>query len=134
MVFNSDLGEVYGNTINNLSPCVYYLEISDNFGCATQDSIVISTLNLECVSNVFSPNDDGINDLWNIEGSFLFPESRVIIYNRYGRKVFESNGNKTIDWNGTNLKGKKLSEGIYYYVIILKKNITPYKGFISLFY
>ena len=29
---------------------------------------------------------------------------------------------------------QKLSEGIYYYVIVLKDNITPYKGFISLFY
>ena len=131
---NFDLGEVYGNTINNLYPGVYYLEISDNFGCIIQDSIVISPLNLECVSNVFSPNDDGVNDLWSIEGSFLFQESRILIYNRYGRKVFESNGNKTIDWNGTNLKGQKLSEGIYYYVVTLKNNITPYKGFISLFH
>ena len=132
-VWNYNDTEIYGNEINNLSPGVYFLNTYDSFNCLNEDSIVLNPLTSDCIFNVFSPNNDNVNDVWGIEGSFLFPESNVIIYNRYGRKVFQSEGNKSVKWEGLNINNQKLSEGIYYYVITLKDNIPPYKGFISLF-
>jgi gliding motility-associated-like protein len=48
----------------------------------------------------FSPNGDGINDFWNIDGAKLQPNSKIYIYNRYGKIIVktipESKG-----WDGT---------------------------------
>lgn len=94
--------------------------------------------------NMFSPNDDGCNDLFsafsnrsfggeNASGpcAVLSPESRakcarfvekvfIRIYNRWGKEVYsyESGGERTIylDWDGHASDGTELSTGIYYYV------------------
>ncbi len=64
--------------------------------------------------NVFTPNGDNANDLF-IPFPFCFIESiEIQIYNRWGNLVFESI-DPEINWNGKNLKGEDLSEGVYYY-------------------
>ena len=63
----------------------------------------------------FSPNNDGINDVWNIVGLSSYTDCMVEIYNRYGQLMFQSNGyNKP--WDG-NYKGSSLPVGAYYYII-----------------
>lgn len=82
------------------------------------------------IPNVFSPNGDGINDMFIIEG--LQDEDEVIIYNRWGIKVYEFA--KINDaWDGRTTAGEKCIEGVYYYVVIRKNNEIK-KGFIHLFY
>lgn len=77
------------------------------------------------IPNSFSPNGDGINDVWNIPALEAYPEARINIYNRYGEKVFSSaNGLKS--WNGK-YKGKEVPSGVYYYSLNLvepKQTIT----------
>ena len=64
---------------------------------------------------LFSPNNDGINDVWNIVGLSSYTDCMVEIYNRYGQLMFQSNGyNKP--WDG-NYKGSSLPVGAYYYII-----------------
>ena len=66
--------------------------------------------------NAFSPNGDGINDKWVVtNGGNCTKKISVLIFNRYGNKVFESE-NYNNDWNGT-YKGKPLPDGTYYYTI-----------------
>jgi gliding motility-associated-like protein len=74
------------------------------------------------VPNTFSPNNDGVNDYWNIEALITYPASLLTVYDRYGQKVYQSTG-YTKPWDGTN-NGKPLPDGTYYYVIDLK-NKTP---------
>lgn len=67
------------------------------------------------IYNVFTPNDDGKNDVFDIdiEGE---TEYDLIIYNRWGTKVFESTDSKR-DWNGKNQNdGGDCAEGTYYYL------------------
>lgn len=77
------------------------------------------------VPNVFTPNNDEANDIFKTEG---LRESDVIqIFNRWGIKVYETNGNAA--WDGKNTSGQPCSGGIYYYVIQGTQSKT---GFIHL--
>jgi gliding motility-associated-like protein len=64
---------------------------------------------------IFSPNEDGIDDLWKIENIELYPEYEVVIFNRSGKKVFEAKP-YTNNWDGR-FAGTPLLSEAYYYVI-----------------
>lgn len=71
----------------------------------------------------FSPNHDGINDWFNIQGLYnIFEKHQLLIYNRYGTLIFE--GNNDTPWNGKtnrgiNNIGKLVPSGTYYYILHL---------------
>ncbi|MDX2302506.1 MAG: gliding motility-associated C-terminal domain-containing protein [Microscillaceae bacterium] len=66
--------------------------------------------------NVFTPNGDGINDLFRPCPSPLSVESvEIEIFNRWGNKVFSLNDNIDLNWDGTSKDGKALSTGVYFY-------------------
>lgn len=64
------------------------------------------------IPNVFTPNGDGINDLFFITSSGL-TDFNLIIVNRWGEKVFETT-DPTEGWNGTTPNGNKCSDGVYF--------------------
>ncbi len=65
------------------------------------------------IPNVFSPNADGINDLFRPDYSGSQPYV-LQIFDRWGVKLYDSN-NKTQGWNGQNESGVEVPEGTYYY-------------------
>lgn len=81
------------------------------------------------VSNVFSPNGDGINDIFSIPGLDKCEPYTIKIYDRWGLLMFETTaaGNT---WDGTTSSGTKAEAGTYYY--ILSNNKTSRKGFVTL--
>ena len=91
------------------------------------------------IPNAFSPDGDGINDTWNIRGGlYNYPNNNLVIFNRWGLKVYEADGYNN-NWDGTNNgnsnsgNDSKLPVGTYYYVLDLNgngKNVK--KGFIYL--
>jgi len=102
-------------------------------GCTFIDVVNVEILLLIQPPNTFSPNDDGINDTWEIPGIVDYPGSEVLIYDRWGQRVFRSNGYRE-PWDGTN-NGNKVSTGTYYYHIQLNElegQSAPYTGFISI--
>lgn len=113
---------------------LYIVEVL-NGACYVSDSAWVSTVNCTPLNaNVFSPNGDGINDNFRfVSGELL--ECEIIVYNRWGRIVFESN-ESDFAWNGTHyMTGLVLSEGTYYYVVKgVKLNNTTYEatGFVTL--
>ncbi len=107
-------------------------------GCAV-DSIVTSNAisvtikpNITIVvPNTFTPNGDGINDLWNISQLVGFPNSIVNVYNRYGALVYHSIGYAK-SWNGMS-NNSALPVGTYYYVIDPKNDRQKIvKGWVSI--
>lgn len=84
----------------------------------------------------FSPNGDGVNDLFVIRGIAYFPENSFTIFNRWGSKVFEANPYKnTWDGNSTTgitIGGEELPVGTYFYVIDLGDGTPVIKGTIYL--
>jgi gliding motility-associated-like protein len=107
---------------------VYYIRLENAFGCSK--IIPVSVLiTPPPPPNVFSPNADGINDVWVITGLQPYPLCTVDIYTRYGQPVFHSTGyNKP--WDGT-FNGKPLPVGTYYYVITLTRQMKRMSGSIT---
>jgi gliding motility-associated-like protein len=67
------------------------------------------------IPNAFTPNGDGINDLWTIQKLSDFPQCLVSVYTRYGNLVYQSRG-YVKPWDGT-VNGSPVPTGTYYYVI-----------------
>ncbi|MBC8265923.1 MAG: gliding motility-associated C-terminal domain-containing protein [Flavobacteriales bacterium] len=124
-----------GDTIDrieeNLNPGTYYVSVFDRNGCQLDTSIIIAAMGADCIPNVFSPNGDNVNDVWELEESFLYSETIIKIYGRFGKKMFESNGYDT-PWDGTNKKGRAVPDGTYFYIINLGRGNDPIKGTITI--
>lgn len=92
-------------------------------GCVVSDTVSITLLPQDqCtvdVYNAFSPNDDGKNDVWVIDGIEGFPENTVTIFNRWGDVIIEITNYNNIDavWDGTNKNGRKVATGTYFYIV-----------------
>jgi gliding motility-associated-like protein len=82
------------------------------------------------VPNVFTPNDDGINDQLEIKLSGDVSDCySITIFDRWGLKMFSSKRTK-LEWDGRTTAGLKVAPGTYFYV--LEINEIQYKGFITL--
>ncbi len=82
------------------------------------------------VPNAFSPNGDGINDLWNIKALEQFPQCQVNVFGRNGSLVYQSRGYPK-PWDGT-YKGAPLPTGIYYYVIHASNDLPVLSGSVTI--
>ena len=100
------------------------------------DIYLFSELNLK-FPQVFTPNEDGLNDALVIEGLELYPNNSIHIYNRWGEEVYTATPYNN-DWNGTNespvikIQGNDLQEDTYFYILDLGNGETPIKRYIEL--
>ena len=111
-------------------PNVYGVTITDNINCSFDTVIRIAVLSGECIPNVFTPNGDDINPTWNLDKAFLFSDSFIQIFGRFGRKVFESTGYPE-PWDGKNMRGKDVPAGTYFYHIDIGHGYKSITGNVS---
>ncbi|WP_034247390.1 T9SS C-terminal target domain-containing protein, partial [Aquimarina atlantica] len=91
---------------------------SSNFTINTQQEILVTKLTFD---KGFSPNGDGVNDTWVIEGLEDFPNHTIQLFSRSGAKVFEAKDYQN-NWDGISngrlaVGNGKLPAGAYYYII-----------------
>ncbi len=92
------------------------LTITDQtYGCSDSHSIQIVLSPTLLVQNVFTPNDDQVNDYFMIVTNGNMP-LQIKIYSRTGILVYQSKGTEII-WDGKTASGVELNTGIYYYVL-----------------
>ena len=105
--------------LQDLSPGTYDYNVTDANGCAVDGMVEVGFQNTACfiVPGIITPNQDGYNDFWRIDGLEVYPEVTVEIYDRWGRRVFYSEGHDTY-FDGT-FDGKELPMESYHYVIDL---------------
>jgi gliding motility-associated-like protein len=86
------------------------------------------------IYNALTPNGDGDNDYWKILGIEYFPDNEIILMDRWGLIVqrFRGYNNSTVRWEGRNLDGELLGNGVYYYILQLKYLNKMYKGWVLL--
>ena len=82
----------------------------------------------------FSPNDDGINEFFIIEGAEAFDHVSIEIFNRWGNRVYESKQYKN-DWDGTSVSSfvlgdKHLPAGTYFYLVNFNNGKKPLVGYV----
>ena len=109
-------------SISDLEAGTYTLTFSDANNCI--DSAGFSVKEMDCNLSpvlLFTPNGDGINDVWNISGIQYYENCLVIVYDRWGQKVYEQKNSYT-PWDGKTGLGIPVPDASYYYVIFPDKD------------
>lgn len=119
------------SSIQQLSEGAYWMQVTDARGCTLLDPANIAKENCCQVflPNVFSPNADGKNDIFRPIAVRPIQDIHLMIYDRWGAKVFES-----IDfnqgWNG--MHGSSIADaGTYFYMFYYTCNLTSEKIFMK---
>ncbi len=118
--------------VNPEETTTYTISATQN-GCTQYDYITISIEDPLVIPTTFSPNEDGVNDTWEIGGVEEYPNCFVQIFNRWGQEIFQSTGyTDKKAWDGT-INEKDAAEGVYFYIVKLRDNEKKeFKGSITL--
>lgn len=87
-------------------------------GCFTEESYTITieqSIPELHIPNIFSPNDDGLNDFWTVDFS-KFPINETIIFDRWGNKVGYWKNIDHVSWNGR-INSQAAEQGVYIFMI-----------------
>jgi gliding motility-associated-like protein len=110
----------------------YWLQATNDYGCVETDSVLIRVIEDINIYNVFSPNGDHINDYFEIENAYAYENIIVEVYNRWGSRIFYSEGySDEKRWDGT-FNGKDVPTGTYYYVVIPRPESEPITGNVTI--
>ncbi len=95
-------------------PGTYFVKVSKD-GCFDVDSIRIIACSELFVANTFTPNGDGYNDYFVIQNNGDIIKFKLVIYNRWGERVFQTEDINEY-WDGT-MDGKTCPVGVYHWVL-----------------
>jgi gliding motility-associated-like protein len=102
--------------LTGLAAGIYTTVITDANGCTTtaDGNVATSECNFNIiVHNVITPNGDGANDTWIIEGITFYPNTTLMVFDKLGDKVFESK-NYDGKWSASDVP-----DGTYFYLLKL---------------
>ncbi|MBL7785521.1 MAG: gliding motility-associated C-terminal domain-containing protein, partial [Chitinophagales bacterium] len=88
--------------------------------CAEPVSITVTVnkpQHVVVIPNAFSPNNDGVNDVFSISGINI-ATIKLLVYDRWGQKMFEAEGNLNNGWDGT-YRGFNCELGVYVYYVVV---------------
>ena len=116
-------------------PGNYQLSVTDFTGCIATDTVTVTAVN--CYDNIripgaFSPNGDGINDVWAIADLDKYPQALVEVFNRYGQPVFQASGYHAGNYWDGKYNGRVLPVGTYYYLIKVDQYAKPIAGSVTI--
>jgi gliding motility-associated-like protein len=114
----------------------YTLVVTANECNSIPSTVTVVVNNCFFIPEGFSPNGDGINDLFVIRGILYYPANTFVIFNRWGNKVYEASPYQNT-WDGKSTMGLRvggddLPIGTYFYVLDLGDGSDIYKGTIYL--
>jgi len=102
--------------VNPFNTTTYTLTAYGINGCTiTTDTVQVRVFVSITPPNSFSPNGDGIHDIWLVPGLETYPFSELSIFNRAGQMMYQAKP-YTEGWDGK-FKGKNAPTGVYYYII-----------------
>jgi gliding motility-associated-like protein len=122
-----------------------YVIKQDVCGNISYDTVQVNIKDVNCnpvvnseIPNTFTPNGDGINDVWHFSLGSDFSVNSFDVYNRWGNIISVASiaSATEIRWDGYTTSGETCSDGVYFYVLKYtdaKGEVQNKKGFISLF-
>jgi gliding motility-associated-like protein len=121
-----------GPITEKLGPGTVDVQVTDANQCHENESynLIAETEVCIVVYEIITPNGDGYNDTWEIRGIEFYPEATVAVYDRWGRRVYYSDGYPR-PWDGTN-DDKVLPMDSYHYIINLNNDTDPIIGNITI--
>ena len=122
----TDTSYLYSNT-HSIAGCFMVTAI-DSGGLESKNPLQICVDNCPeyTLPNIFSPNGDGINDIFHPFPYSYIRDIDIKIFDRWGLLVFQTS-DPDINWDGKNgFSHKALTDGVYYY--ICKVNAIHYDG------
>lgn len=120
--------------ISGISMGSYDIDIIDANSCEYKiNGIALNDIEIDCIKipNAFTPNNDGINDIWIIENLELYPNAYLQVYNRWGQKLYA--GSHIDKWDGT-YNGKFVPSGTFVYILNLYNGDDSYIGTVNVVY
>ncbi|MEC8662952.1 MAG: gliding motility-associated C-terminal domain-containing protein [Bacteroidota bacterium] len=129
----SDPYDQTSSTANGLTEDTYTVVVTDAKGCRRTASQEVEAIE-GClfIADALTPNNDGFNDDWVVGGLEDFPSSTLMVFNRWGQKLFETTGGQ-VRWDGR-FNGARLPVADYYYAIELFPGALPIRGTVTLKY
>lgn len=110
---------------------IYTLTVTSDHGCGiASDDVKVEVIDKLFIPSAFTPNRDGLNDIWQLITFDTYPEATVNVYNRWGQLVYASTGSNYQPWDGS-FKGEPVETGTYVYFVKLSKNAAILKGTVS---
>jgi len=133
VVANSDGTVTYTPNAGYTGSDNFTYTVKDKYGYVTNVANVVVTINAALpfkIPTLFTPNGDGVNDVFEITGLEQYDQNTLVIVNRWGNEVYHQTNYKNT-WDGSGL-----NEGTYYYVLRVKNNTDSewktFKGFTTL--
>jgi len=107
-------------TMATPSKTTTYILTAIDSGCVVYDDMTVLVKEALVIPTTFSPNDDGVNDIFEIVGIENYPNCFLQIFNRLGQEVFQKSGYTfSRAWKG-DYNGSDLSSGVYFYSLELR--------------
>lgn len=94
---------------------VYQLILTDVNGCAAIKKVIVKVFNKLYIPSAFTPNGDGVNDIFRIPPGTFIKLKQFSVYDRWGNKIFTTI-DKSKGWDG-NFKGRLIDAGTYVYYL-----------------
>ncbi len=123
-VWSASTGEfvdpVYNPVVTPTGSTTYCVTVTDDHGCTGTACISVGVAEIFCdergifVPNAFTPNDDGVNDIFKVRSNYVLT-MEMSIYNRWGEKVFMSTDINN-GWDGT-FNGQTLAPDVFGYYL-----------------
>ena len=130
LTYSADnLNFVSDSIFSELTKGHYTITVMDAKGCVVKQEFMIDDIEI-FIPQFFTPNFDGTNDTWEIDGIRAFANSDIKIFDRFGKLLAAYNGLET-GWDGT-YRGKVLPSDSYWYVIDLKYEGKIYSGYVTI--
>ncbi|MFN0187527.1 MAG: gliding motility-associated C-terminal domain-containing protein, partial [Bacteroidia bacterium] len=113
----------------------YTVTVKDQYGCTATATVTVSVIcDTLDIPNGFSPNGDGTNDNFVIDGIGEYPGNVLYIYNRWGNLVYKKKEYAN-EWDGRSnvngvMFGEELPNGTYYYILDLNIDEKPLNSFV----